>query len=822
MMMYKKYSFLSLYFLLFSITLSFAQTAEEREKIISHYDLQKLYELQQQFDGEFKADKERALRLAAIYGWKETIDLPNGGISTLVGVYGEDTPIYYQTDNRGAGITARTDRVHSGGSAGLNLNGENMVGGIWDGGRVRASHILLENRANQVDSPGGYSNHATHVAGTMIGTETVQNGVARGMAPEATLVAYDYSNDESEMVAAAANGLLVSNHSYGIVIDFLPLWRLGYYDTRARNLDYIAYTAPYYLPVCSAGNDRNSGKNLGDNGYDYLTDKSVSKNSIVVAAVYQVNNYSGPNSVVMSNFSSWGPTDDGRIKPDISGKGVNTYSSTASSNSSFSSLNGTSMATPNISGSLLLLQQHYNSLQGSYMRSATLRGLALHTADEAGAHPGPDYRFGWGLMNTEKAAEVITNNGNTSVIIEEELAQDEVYTFSVQADGINDLVASITWTDPAGTSPQSGINDLNTPMLVNDLDLRVSQDGGNTFFPWKLNPENPSAAATEGDNIVDNIEKIEIPNASGEYIIRVSHKNTLASGSQAFSLIVTGIEREDFTVSTHQGYQGFCPGPNSVTYNIDLGFTDGFTDSIDFTVSDVPSGANATLVPNLMATEGTVALTLDNLNLVSPGYYQMKVTATGTFETVNLYPVLHIIDPQLAPVSLVSPVDGAIAQPIDITFNWDILDAGEYDFQLALDAGFSSLITDITIPDTQTTVEGLLNDTTYYWRVKARNLCGEGNFSNAYSFTTETFLNVGQEVFEELMIYPNPTTSVLNIEANGNLGSVSILNMLGQNIMTVRVDGPKIQINTDALQAGNYFIKINSGNKAAVKRFVKN
>src|SRR5690606_24264891 len=130
-------------------------------------------------------------------------------------------------------------------------------------------------------------------------------------------------------------------------------------------------------------------------------------------------------------------------------------------------------------------------------------------------------------------------------------------------------------------------------------------------------------------------------------------------------------------------------------------------------------------------------------------------------------------DPQLAPVSLVSPVDGAIAQPIDITFNWDILDAGEYDFQLALDAGFSSLITDITIPDTQTTVEGLLNDTTYYWRVKARNLCGEGNFSNAYSFTTETFLNVGQEVFEELMIYPNPTTSVLNIEANGNLGSVS-------------------------------------------------
>src|SRR5690606_3444138 len=135
--------------------------------------------------------------------------------------------------------------------------------------------------------------------------------------------------------------------------------------------------------------------------------------------------------------------------------------------------NGTSMSTPNISGSLLLLQQHYNSSNGFYMLSSTLRGLALHTADEAGSYPGPDYRFGWGLLNTERASEVITNNGNTSVIIEEELGQDEVYTFSVQADGVNDLVASITWTDPAGTSPQPGINDLGIPMLVNDLDLRI-------------------------------------------------------------------------------------------------------------------------------------------------------------------------------------------------------------------------------------------------------------------------------------------------------------------------------------------------------------
>src|SRR5690554_2906204 len=692
-------TFLLFFCVLFlSINFVFAQTEDERARIISHYDLQRLKQLEQEYDKAFKSERAEAIRLAAIYGWQEEIKLSNGGVAILVGVFDDGTPKYYQTHNRGAGITTRANRVHTGGSAGLNLNGENMLGGVWDGGRTRATHLLLQNRVTQMDNPSSLSSHATHVSGTMIGTGDVVNGAAKGMAPAAELIAYDFLNDESEMTAAAATGLLVSNHSYGLNIEQLPLWRIGYYDNNARNLDNIVYNAPYYLPVCSAGNDRQSGQNPGDGGYDYLTDKSVSKNSIVTAAVYQVSNYTSPSSVVMSAFSSWGPTDDGRIKPDISGKGVNTYSSTANSNSSYSSYSGTSMASPNIAGSLLLLQQHYNNTNGFYMLSSTLRGLALHTADEAGGAPGPDYRFGWGLLNTEKAAEVITNNGIASVIIEEQLAQDEVYTFSVQADGINDLVASITWTDPAGTSPQAGINDLDTPMLVNDLDLRVSNDGGNTFYPWKLNPVTPGAAATNGDNIVDNIEKIEIPNASGEYIIRVSHKEILTNNTQAFSLIVTGINREDFSVTTHQGYQEFCPGQISTTYDIDLGFSDGFTDTIDFTVSDVPSGVNATIAPNSLNAEGTVTLTLDNIDALAPGDYQIKVTATGTSETVNVYPILHIIDSQLAAVALTTPADGAMDQPINMTFNWENTgaDAEEYDFHLALDANFTALVAEIT------------------------------------------------------------------------------------------------------------------------------
>ena len=67
------------------------------------------------------------------------------------------------------------------------------------------------------------------------------------------------------------------------------------------------------------------------------------------------------------------------------------------------------MASPNIAGSMLLLQQHYNDKNGVFMRAATLKGLSLHTADDAGSI-GPDPSFGWGLMNTMAAANTISEN----------------------------------------------------------------------------------------------------------------------------------------------------------------------------------------------------------------------------------------------------------------------------------------------------------------------------------------------------------------------------------------------------------------------------
>jgi len=176
------------------------------------------------------------------------------------------------------------------------------------------------------------------------------------------------------------------------------------------------------------------------------------------------------------------------------------------------------------------------------MRSATLKALAIHTADEAGPSDGPDYSFGWGLLNTKKAAEVISGDGSGGHQIKE-ASLNNGGTYQVQITPIigsgNKIKATLVWTDPPGTPPPPSVD---TPdlMLVNDLDLRII-GSDTTSLPWTLNPANPATAATKGDNTRDNVEQIFFePIKTETYTVQVIHKGTLKNESpQDFSLILS-------------------------------------------------------------------------------------------------------------------------------------------------------------------------------------------------------------------------------------------------------------------------------------------
>ena len=298
----------------------------------------------------------------------------------------------------------------------------------------------------------------------------------------------------------------------------------------------------------SAGNDRGDGPTNGayphDGPYDCISHASIAKNILTVGAVNDIpGGYSGPSSVVMSSFSSWGPADDGRIKPDIVTNGVGLYSADDASNTAYQSLSGTSMASPSAAGSLILLQEHWENLNGAgnYMRAATLKALVIHTADEAGSNTGPDYQFGWGLMNTKNAALKISEDQTINVIEERTLANSGSYNRTVYSNGSEPLKVTICWTDVEG-NPTSAQLDPITPMLVNDLDLRITKDAS-TYYPWKLSRNNPTNAATQNsENNVDNVEVVYIANpVAGNYNIVIDHDGTLSGGSQPYSIILSGI-----------------------------------------------------------------------------------------------------------------------------------------------------------------------------------------------------------------------------------------------------------------------------------------
>lgn len=578
----------------------------------------KLQEISEKLTTEWQAKEQRVMNYTLINDVPITYE-SNGVFYQMVDVI-NNRPVYYRTDNFVAATTTRVNQLWEGGNSGLELTGEGYYHlGEWDAGSVRVSHQEFTDQGNSrvimQDGASATHYHATHVAGTMVAAGININ--AKGMAYGGTLKAWQWSNDEAEMAAAAASGLQISNHSYGVAhgwgdnngnwvwygtpaIDADEDYKFGFYDSGSRQWDDIAHNAPYYLIVKSAGNDRGEGPSNAGNGepevdggldgYDCISPKGIAKNILTVGAVEEVLDYTGPSSVKMSNFSCWGPADDGRIKPDIVGKGVDVYSTTDGSNTDYTSLQGTSMSAPNVSGSMAMLQLHHFNTHSDYMLASTLKGLVLHTADEAGEHDGPDYIFGWGLMNAERAAQIISDDEGQNVIDEIVLPNGDSYTRTVIVPEGKDLRVTICWNDVPGSPVSAQLNPSDI-MLVNDLDLRIQDESSNVYFPYSLDRDDPSAAATTtGKNHVDNVEMVFMEDIdAGSYTITVDHDGTLAGGGQVFSIIISGIDEysnlplcsDDLITPVNEGVDAFInqnvswkPALFASSYDVYLG-TDG-------------------------------------------------------------------------------------------------------------------------------------------------------------------------------------------------------------------------------------------------------
>ncbi len=558
-----------------------------------------------------EARKQAAVARARQLGRAVRVERPDGTVQEVAELDESGELLYLTTHNLSAAISTGADLLRTA----IGLTGSGMVIGMWDGGSGRATHQEFASGRMVVRDGSASIDHATHVGGTMIASGVQAS--ARGMAVGATVDSYDWNSDTSEFIARAATApgqtdkLPVSNHSYGYVRGWnwdgtRWVWpssavnsatvelNFGIYNSRARSVDAIVYDAPYYLMFWSAGNERNNNPSTGSTvslngtlvtydpalhpagdgvyrgGFETVADNAVCKNVVVVGAATDAVT-SGVRDLTKANvtsFTSWGPTDDGRIKPDIVANGDGLYSSLSSSDSAYGTLSGTSMSSPNAAGTAGLLIQHYGNLfPGSAMRASTLKGLLIHTADDRG-NAGPDYKFGWGLVNGKVAADLITDDqaNPTKIRMSENAVTTSVTvrTHEFTWDGVSPIRATLSWTDPEG--PSTTTSDLRTARLVNNLNLKIVGPGGAEFFPYVMpfvgtwTPASMDLPATTGINNTDNVEQVYIaaPSAAGLYQVVVSYSGTLTDSRQDYSLLVSGsaivYEEPESSIDPASGY----------------------------------------------------------------------------------------------------------------------------------------------------------------------------------------------------------------------------------------------------------------------------
>ncbi|MGE4196492.1 MAG: S8 family serine peptidase, partial [Phycisphaerales bacterium] len=399
-----------------------------------------------------------------------------------------------------------------------NLDGTGVTALVYDGGLPLLTHLDLAGRVTVIGG-GGLSTHSTHTAGTLGGSGAATPArFYKGMAPNVRLL--------SAAVQASGGGLPLYNNPADLEADYSiainthnadlasnslgtnvasnnqPCSLEGNYGMTDAIIDNVVRGAlgRPLIVVWAAGNERDDGR--CGTGYATIAPPAGAKNPIVVGAV-------NSNDESMTSFTGWGPTDDGRIKPDVVAPGCQiggdggVTSCAVDNNSAYASFCGTSMACPTVAGLAALIVQDYRAQFPAAPRpeNSLVKMLLVHTARDL-LNPGPDYQTGYGSAKVKDAIDLMrTSQFRTGLGVT--TGQSRVVTFDVLPRDI-EFRATLVWDDPAGAP-------LAARELVNDLDLVVTDPAGTRQYPWTLSPAAPSAPAvrTTADRL-NNIEQVVV------------------------------------------------------------------------------------------------------------------------------------------------------------------------------------------------------------------------------------------------------------------------------------------------------------------------
>jgi subtilisin family serine protease len=562
--------------------------------------------------------------------------------------------------HRSSSLDTRTGmgRNYTGAGIGVMVRDDGIVG----------PHIDFQGRIDNSATSDMIGIHGDGVAGIMAGAGNLDPSM-RGMAAGSNIYVVNYGPSFLD----AATQTLINNGNVQITNSSFGNGQNDGYTTTAQTVDQQTHTIPSLLHVFSTGN---SG--TGDFGYDAGTGwgnitggHKQGKNVIATANVF----FDG--SLVSS--SSRGPASDGRIKPDIAANGENQNST--DTNNQYMSFGGTSGAAPGIAGVSAQLYEAYGNLNaGALPESALIKATLLNTANEAG-HAGPDYKFGWGIVNGLRAGKLIEAGRYLKSTVSQSNANSHIINIPA---GTKQVRFMAYWSDVAAAAGA-------TTALINDLDLVVTDPANGSHLPWILDPT-PNAAtldlpATNGIDRLNNMEQVLLNNpAAGNYNINITGYN-IPMGPQEY-YIVYEIITEELTLTYPNGGESFAPGETESIHWDATNTTSDFV--LEYSIDAGSSWISMT----------TVGSTVTNYTWIVPasvtGNAAIRITS-GSFSDTS--------DARFSIARLTSNVQVVQVCPNTASFSWTPVPGAEsYDIYLlgstSMDLVGSSTLSSITVPIT--------------------------------------------------------------------------------------------------------------------------
>ncbi|MDX1387832.1 MAG: S8 family serine peptidase [Acidobacteriota bacterium] len=641
------------------------------------------------------------------------------------------------------------------------LDGSGVTVLVYDAGQMFQHEDFAGRLTIGPTDTSGTSDHATHVGGTIGGDGSGSAGQYRGMAPGVDLISYGFEQEgglsegflytdpgdiEVDYTAAITQfDADISNNSIGTntASNGYPCDWEGNYGTTGALIDEIVrgFTGEPFRIVWANGNERGSGR-CGST-YTTTAPPACAKNHITVGAL-------NSDTDGVTSFTSWGPCDDERLKPDVSGPGCQASDdngvTSSSSSGGYNVKCGTSMASPTVAGvGALLLQQYRASFPGEPdFRNATLKAILANTAEDI-VETGPDFQSGYGSVRGVPAADTIIEGR----FLEAEVSQGEIYSFIVLVTSEDtELKVTLAWDDPAGTP---NVN----PVLVNDLDLRVIDASETVHFPWTLDAANPATPAVRtGRDGVNNIEQVVIDApAPGAYRVEIEGFNIAQGPTQPFGIAASPSLincAPAGNVSTGVTRIACSADMNIQVIDCDLNTDDAVVDTVDITVvsDSEPGGEIVTLTESapesaLLAgtipvdtTDGPGVLAVSEGDTITVTYIDADDGDGGTNVPVTRDVTVDCTPPVITGVTMdaVNPRDALATITIDEPA------------RVIAEIGTVCGVTDDTVSslslNTLHTVRfgGLVDDTTYFFTVEAIDEAGNTSFDDnggaCYSFTT--------------------------------------------------------------------------------------